>query len=234
MLCFQVQDSHAKSKVTFMKVGGMAPAAGATAYAPFDYIGDAFRGTRGIMLDMYRIPEKLLALMDKVAEIIIRGAISSTKRTGVSIVLMPIHKGLDTFMSPDQFNTFFWPPLNKIILTLIDEKLTPCVFWEGDCTSRLEVIKDIPEGKAIYYFENTNIFEAKKILGEVVCIRGNVPASLLCTGRPRDVKEYCKKLIKIVAKDGGFILDGSAGIPDEAKAENVMAMSDAVKLYGTY
>jgi len=29
---------------------------GGTAYAPFDYFGDNFRGTKGIMLDMYRNP----------------------------------------------------------------------------------------------------------------------------------------------------------------------------------
>jgi hypothetical protein len=35
-------------------------------YAPFDYIGDFFLGTRGVMLGMYRNPEKLLAAIDKV------------------------------------------------------------------------------------------------------------------------------------------------------------------------
>jgi hypothetical protein len=32
------------------------------AYAPFDYIGDFLRGTRGIMLDMYRVPGALLCM----------------------------------------------------------------------------------------------------------------------------------------------------------------------------
>ena len=31
-----------------------------TSYAPFDYIGDFFRGTRGILMDIYQNPEKLL------------------------------------------------------------------------------------------------------------------------------------------------------------------------------
>ena len=36
------------------------------------------------------------------------------------------------------------------IAGMIDAGVIPCVFWEGDCTSRLETIADIPRGKAIY------------------------------------------------------------------------------------
>ena len=91
-----------------------------------------------------------------------------------------------------------------------------------------------PKGKAIYCFERTDIFTAKEILGDVTCIRGNVPASLLCTGSPEEVKAYCKRLIDVVGKGGGFIMDGAIGIPDEAKAENVKAMADNTRECGEY
>jgi uroporphyrinogen-III decarboxylase len=55
-----------------------------------------------------------------------------------------------------------------------------------------------------------------------------VPASLLNIGTPDQVKDYCRKLIEVVGKGGGFILDGATGVPDEAKPENVKAMADAV------
>jgi uroporphyrinogen-III decarboxylase len=73
------------------------------------------------------------------------------------------------------------------------------------------------------------MFKAKKILGDTVCIRGNVPASMLITGTPDEVREYCKKLFDVVGAGGGFILDGSVGIPDEAKDENVLAMFECAK-----
>ena len=34
--------------------------------APFDTVGDSLRGTQGIMLDMYRQPDNLIALMEKI------------------------------------------------------------------------------------------------------------------------------------------------------------------------
>jgi len=165
---------------------------------------------------------------------ILQGAIAPAQMAGIPFIFMPMHKGLDGFMSLDQFKTFFWPPLKKVILSLIGEGFIPMVLWEGDCTSRLETIRNIPQGKAIYWFERTDIFKAKEILGDTVCIRGNVPSTLLCVGSREDVGAYCKELIDIVGKGGGFILDGATGIPDEAKPENVKAMVDTIKEYGVY
>lgn len=207
---------------------------GAMTYAPFDYVGDFFRGTKGMLIDMYRNPDKIMAITEKVLPALIRSAVLLSKKSGVSRIFIPLHKGAYGFMSLDQFKKFYWPTLRQLMLALIDEGLTPCPLFEGEYTDRLEIISDIPEGKAIYAFENTDIFRAKEILREKVCIRGNVPAALLCTGSPQDVKEYCRKLIDIVGNGGGFIMDGGIGIPDEARLENVRAMAEFTREYGIY
>jgi len=205
---------------------------GRVTQAPFDTIGDSLRGTHGIMLDMYRQPENLIKAMEKILPDAINMGIAG--RSSCPIVFIPLHKGAMGFMSIEQFKTFYWPTLHKLILELIDHGLVPMLLIESDYTDRLEIIKDIPTGKAIYWFERTDIFKAKEILGDRVCIKGNVPSSLLCTGTPDDVKAYCKKLIDIVGKGGGLIVDGDIGIPDEAKPENVRVMTDFVKEYGVY
>ncbi len=207
---------------------------GASIYTPFDYIGDLLRGTRGIMLDMYRNPDKLLQVLEKVLPIVTEAAIYACKSAGVYRVSIPLHKGADGFMSLEQFKTFFWPTLQRLMLGLIDAGLTPCPFFEGDYTSRLEIIRDIPRGKAIYWFGLTDIFKAKEILGDRVCLRGNVPSSLLCTGTPQEVRDYCKKLIDVVGKGGGFIMDSDTVLADEAKIENLRAMADFTREYGVY
>ena len=38
---------------------------------------------------------------------------------------IPLHWGLDGFMSPKQFTTFFWPQFQKVLLTLIEAGLYP-------------------------------------------------------------------------------------------------------------
>ena len=206
---------------------------GAFTQAPFDTLGDFFRGTKGIMLDMYRRPDTLIKACEKLLPFMFEIAINATKVSGNPRVFIPIHKGLDTFMSIEQFKKFYWPTLRELIVALINEGLNPCPLWEGDCTTRLEIIKDIPAGKACYAFEATDMVKAKEVLRDIVCIRGNVPLSLLAIKTPDEVRAYCKNLIDIVGKDGGYIMDASTGL-DDAKPENVRAMFEFTREYGVY
>ncbi|MFH1350988.1 MAG: uroporphyrinogen decarboxylase family protein [Pseudomonadota bacterium] len=215
-----------------MKELGFPMQFGSSAQAPFDTLADFFRGTKGSLLDLYRHPDKLMEATEKLYPLMLRMGLSAKKRE-IKRVFIPIHKGLDGFMSKDHFKTFFWPTLRRLIVELIHEGLNPMILWEGNCTSRLEIIGDIPKGKAIYWFERTDIFKAKEVIGDTVCIRGNVPLSILYTGTPDAVKAYCKKLIDIVGKGGGFIMDAST-VLDDAKPENVKAMIDFTKDYGRY
>jgi uroporphyrinogen-III decarboxylase len=118
------------------------------------------------------------------------------------------------------------------MMGLIDEGLIPMPFFEGNYTSRLEVIKDIPKGKALYKFKKVDIHKTKGILGDTVCFRGNVPITLLCTGTPEQVKAYVKDLIDVFGREGGLWVDSDA-IFDKAKHENVKAMVEFTKEYGS-
>lgn len=53
----------------------------------------------------------------------------------------------------------------------------------------------------------------------------------MTTGTPGEVDACWRHLIEKVGRDGGFILDGAIGIPDEASNENVKAMFQAVRKY---
>ncbi len=225
--------SYAASYTQEAKKAGFPMQYGGFTQAPFDTLGDYFRGTKGLMLDMYRRPKEVIRACEKLLILMRDMALGAAKVSGNPRIFIPIHKGLDGFMSMEQFHTFFWPTLKDPMVALINAGLVPCPLWEGDCTSRLSTIGEIPAGRAWYAFEATDIFRAKEILGDRVCIKGNVPLSMMATGTPEDVKAYCKKLIDIVGRDGGYILDAAASL-DNAKAENVRAMFEFTKEYGVY
>lgn len=206
----------------------------ASCTAPYDYFGDFLRGSKGIMLDLFRRKDKLLEAMEKVIPMLVRDAVQASAGNPCRLVFIPLHWGLDGFMSLDQFKVFYWPQLRKVMMGLIENDLTPLVFWEGTCDSRMETIADVPKGKCIYWFERSDLFRAKAVLGDVACLRGDVPASMLIGGSPQDVREYCRKLIEVVGKGGGFMLDASSGIPEEARNENVFALFDAAREFGRY
>ncbi|MFC1874255.1 uroporphyrinogen decarboxylase family protein [Chloroflexota bacterium] len=203
--------------------------------APFDAISDNLRGMRGTMIDMYRNPDKLLQACELILQMRIARAVpsDSKKRGNPKRVFMPLHRGAEGFMSRKQFETFYWPGLKKAILTTIDLGYVPMPFFEGHYGDRLEYLLELPKGKVVCHFEHMDMARAKEVLGGHLCIMGNVPSSLLQVGSPQEVEEYCRNLIKVCGKGGGFILTNASSI-DEAKAANIKAMVDSVKKYGVY
>jgi len=109
----------------------------------------------------------------------------------------------------------------------------PLLFAEGSYNKRLEIIRDLPRGAVLWHFDQTDMAKAKEIFGNTACIVGNVPSSLLCTGTPQQVKEYCRQLIEVCGRGGGFILTGGASI-DKGNPGNLRAMMEAAKEYGVY
>ena len=201
--------------------------------APFDVIGDTLRGTRGVMLDMYRQPEKLLEALDRLIPIMIKMGVGTAQMAGHPLIFMPLHKGADGFMSDEQFKKFYWPTFRKVMMGLIAEGVVPMPAAEGRWTTRMEVVQDLPKGKTLWMIDQSDIAKAKKTLGKVACMFGNVPSALLALGTPQEVKDYVKKCIDVAGKDGGYIVSNGAFF-DQAKAENVHAVVDATREYGIY
>ena len=204
--------------------------------APFDVISDNLRGMRGSMLDMYRRPEKLLAACDKILEWRSARAVPAdlARRGNPKIAMSALHRGSEGFMSRKQFETFYWPGLKKSILATIDLGYIANPFFEGRWDDRLEYLLEIPKGKMICRFSETDMAKAKAVLGDHFCLMGNVPIALLQIGSPAEVEEYCRDLIAVAGKGGGFILRSSSDSIDEAKPENVKALVDSVKKHGWY
>jgi uroporphyrinogen-III decarboxylase len=207
---------------------------GAVTFLAFDWISDALRGMRGTMLDMYQVPDKLLALIDMFTPLTIGGCIMVAEQTHNKGVFIPMHRGAAGFMSDKQFARFYWPCFKALLLGLINAGLTPIPLFEGDYTPRLEYLTELPPGKVVGHFDHVDRKKTKKLLGDVRCFWGNVPASLMCSGTPRQVKDDVKELIDIFGDNGGLIVDSTMGLPDESKVENVQALTDAVHEYGVY
>jgi uroporphyrinogen-III decarboxylase len=212
---------------------GFPSIGGGMAGAPFDNISDVLRGTRGIVADMYRQPEKIHEAMERLVPIIVKGAVRGANASLCPVIMMPLHKGENSFMSDKQFREFYWPTFKKVLLGLIEEGLVPMPFAEGNYEPRLEIIADMPRSSIIWYFEVMDMAKAKRVLGDVSCIAGNVPATLLVTSTPQAVKEACRQLIETCGPGGGYILTGSAGI-SEGNPDNLHAMMEAAEEYGRY
>jgi hypothetical protein len=201
--------------------------------APFDFMSDTLRGMRGIMLDMYRCPEKLLAAQEKVVPVLVDYVVTAARRTGSPYCGIPLHRGADGFMSLEQFETFYWPSLKAMLQGLIEGGVTPHVFYEGCYDQRLQYLRELPKGKTIGRFDRSDLFKVKEVLGDTMCIMAGFPVSLLQSGTPEQIRALTQELIEVVGKDGGFVMGASSSIA-EADPELVKVWVDATKEYGVY
>lgn len=224
------------SVITFndeLEALGFPPYSASITMAPYDILPDLLRGMKGSMLDLYRRPDEVLEACDKILPMMVEHGIEMAKGSKNKRVFIPLHRGSEGFMSPGQFEKFYWPTLKKLMLAIIDAGLTPVPFFEGDYTSRLEYLLELPEGKVVGHFDTTDLFRAKDVIGSHICIQGNIPSSLLQTGSPEDVKDYTRKLIDGVGKNGGYIMCSRSTL-DEASPELVKIWIDYTKEYGVY
>ena len=209
-------------------------ASSAMAAAPFDAISDTLRGMRGVMLDMHKRPDKLLAAIEKMRLIITKDTIATCKALGFKYAGSMLHRGSDGFMSLKQFETFYWPTLKQMWLDFVDAGITPFAFYEGIWDQRLDYLKDLPKGKTIGMFQSSDIYKVKEVLGDTLCIIGGMPNSMLQGGTVEKVRAHTRNLCEKVGRDGGYIMGVQIGEMEGSSPELVKAWVDATKEFGQY
>lgn len=206
---------------------------GAVALCPFDEFADYVRGLLTACVDCLTEPERLQLAVERWGDVTIPAAIASAKMQHAQYLFIPLHCGTDEFMSTANYQKFYWPSLKRLIMAAIEADLTPFILCEGKYYTRLEVISDVPKGKVIYCFENTDFAQAKKVLGPVACVAGGMPTSLLMNGDRQDVIDATKRIIDICAPGGGFIMSNSLAL-DAVRQENMDAWRQTILTYGRY
>lgn len=202
---------------------------------PYDIIGDTMRCTLGIVKDIYTRPEKVEAAVEALVPMAVQAGIWSAGASPNPFVVIPLHKGSDDFLSPEQFRQFYWPTLKATMQGLIDEGFIPVPFAEGSYDRRLDIIAadPLPKGRSVWIFDRTDMAAAKEKIGPWACIAGNVPASLFKQAGPDLLRSYCRDLIETCAPGGGFCLSPGT-IINQANHENVVAFLECGKRFGAY
>lgn len=173
---------------------------------PFDYLGDTLRGTKGILMDMYRRPKDLLAACEAYVPVLIKSIVSASDRTNAPAVLYVLHKGADAFMSRAQFEKFYWPTWKQVMLALYEEGITSYLFIEGSYNQRLDYLAEMPEKSLVCHFDKSDMRRVKEVLSDKFIIAGNVPASLMSAGTTDEVRAYCAELVELYADAPAYIM----------------------------
>jgi hypothetical protein len=193
------------------------------------------RGFLNIARDMRNRPQEIAKAADDLTEgyIFISRLIAGLM--GVKRIEIWVHRSSSDFISPDHFKKLSFPSLKALVEGLVAVGINPILHCDGNWDLNLETLRELPSGNCVIQFDGpTNIFLAKEVLGDRVCIMGDVPSNMLALGSPTEVDEYCHRLIEEVGKGGGYIMGAGCEIPPNARPENVKALIDSVVKYGYY
>lgn len=200
---------------------------------PFDVLS----GTRSMpefLKDLHRRPEDVLAAVKAMERFALRFLMLMSSSLGTGYCFIGSARSSATFVSPRVFERFYLPTLVAACEKIVEKGMVPFMHFDSDYTPMLSYFRELPRGRCILNLdESTDIFRAKEVLGDHMCLMGNVPASLLTLGEPGEVDACCERLIREVGADGGFILSSSCSVPTEAKTENVKAMVSSVKKHAS-
>jgi uroporphyrinogen-III decarboxylase len=202
--------------------------------APLDILMDKLRGYIGVAMDLMVKPDVVLkaceALMPHICHFALAGA-DPAKQVPITIWM---HRGCVPFISHEHFNNIYWPTLKPIVEEIWKQGHQVLFYAEGNWDEHLDAFAELPEKSIIYHVDQGDIFKAHKTFGHKFCLSGGIPNFLLSFKEPEDVRAHCKKVIDSVAADGGYIMDASAIIQDDARVENMQAMTEVTREYGIY
>ncbi|MCR5666241.1 MAG: hypothetical protein K6G01_05375 [Eubacterium sp.] len=212
------------------------PSACDTAFlVPFDVFNDSLRGFMNTTMDMIEYPDELLAAVNASTKVQIRHIKNTFARQPFAKnVCFFVHNGFDMFMSVEQWQTFYWPGAKACIEAVIECGGTPHLYFEDKMDSKLEIIaRDIPVGKCILTFINSDIELVKKHLTGKACLSGGVDGVLLQHGTKEEVIQNVKDAIDRWAPGGGYFLNCDVSL-ENAKPENLHALFDTAMSYMKY
>lgn len=217
--------------VQMFRERGYVVIAGFATTIPFENFCGA-RSMKEFFFDLYRIPDKVQAAMDRAMPEVIAGAVAMAHMAGGLGIWVGGWRAASAMVAPKLWNRFVWPYYVQLIEALIAEDITPVLHWDQDWTRDLGRLRELPAKKIVLNLDGmTDVRKFKELVGDRVCMLGDVPASILATGTPDDVYNYVRDLVRDVGPTG-LMLSSGCDIPVNAKPENVEALVAAGREYG--
>ncbi len=191
------------------------------------------RGYEALLRDMFKNRGPLQELMDlAVDSLIICG--EALIHAGADIIMISDPPSSGDMISRSQFEKWSLPNLRRLTDFLKRTNVKMILHVCGDTADRLDLFAEL-KIDAMSLDEKVDLESARKVLGDRMCIFGNVSPSLtLSLGTPEDTERESRACIEKAGRNGPFILGPGCLIPGAAKSENIAAMVAAAERYGGY
>jgi uroporphyrinogen decarboxylase len=211
-------------------------------YGPFEQAAE-LRGRESFYMDMVTEPELAQLIVDRCTDVIVRAQELYLDVIGKDIDFFEIPGDdfggtQDLLISPDSFDSMFKLPMKRIVDSVkAFRKDLPVAFHSDGAITKI-IPKLIEVGIDILNpLEPLPVMdwpEIKRRYADALCFMGGVDLKEALTGTVHDVQEDVKRCISTFALGGGYILTSANHIQVDVPPENVVALFEAGKTFGTY
>lgn len=218
-------------EMTKKRIGDRVPVSGCVT-GPFT-VAAMVLGTEQLMIGMIKKPDKIKQLLEVIVE--------NNERYIRRLLDLEVGIGFadpvssTCLISAKQYKEFSLPYLQKNV-DFIKKNGGGCGLHI--CGTSRELWEALTEtGIGSFGLDNVeDLEEAKKVLGNHMCIQGNVPpVEVMKNGAPQDVIRSAKECIrKGWNSPKGFVLTSGCQLPIGTPKENMQALMDAARIWGRY
>lgn len=206
---------------------------------PPEVIYWGMRGMKGMALDMRKRPELLEKGLEALKPYVNANFAETVKiqQTNDSNVFdFKLTMLCHNMMNNKQFERFYLPYFKEYARVMAENDKIGLIFIQGTADRIYEHLQDLPKGHFAVMLEQTDIFEAKKKIGDRVALVGGLPLQLLNYGTKQECVDHAKRLINEVGYDGSLIIapEKMVSFANDANPENLLAINEFVKGYGIH
>ena len=202
---------------------------------PFDWCPTTTAACAGARTDMYRQPEKLVAMMEMLTAMVVAQAVGAAKGSGEPARVHPDasrRRRLHERRAVRQVST---GPASRRSSWACSRRASRPVRSSRATTRRAsKFLAELPPGMVAAHFDRIDRKKFKEICGRQPLLLGRRARVAAGHRHAAPGRDEVKKLIDQFGDTGALMIDGGNAMPDEAKPENVMAMPEAVHEYGVF
>jgi uroporphyrinogen-III decarboxylase len=213
---------------------GTASAIAGIFKAPFDIIADKLRGYVGLTMDMATQPKKVLAACEALMPHLVNVGLTTADPSKLVPIGFWMHRGCVPFINPRQFDSHYWPTLRPCIEEFWKHGHQTMFYAEGKWKHHLDTFRELPDRSILFHCDQDDVFEVHRKLHDKFAISGGIPNVMLSFGKPEEVRDFCLRVVREVAKEGGYIMDAGAIMQDDTSIENMKVMTQVCREHGGY
>lgn len=194
-------------------------------------------GMQDLLVDFVKRPELVHALAREATDVTV-ATIRGAADAGADVLMMAgdLAGELAPFFSLEHFRRYIKPYYQDVVAAAHESGLPIVKHSDGVMWPFMEDLVEMGfDGYNPIQPQCMDIGEAKRVLGDRICLIGNIDCrDLLCFGSEEEVDLVVRRTLEIAAPGGGFVLASSNSLHPGVRPENYLAMVRAGLEHGVY